>query len=88
MSGDIQSALLGALVGLGASTVFVLVLLVGFCVVFGLPKLRMNGKNARVVRSLDEMMGGRTVFLSPDAPHGPTDQLKTPELIEAARSSS
>lgn len=85
MSADIQSALMGAVFGLGVSTVFVLVLLVGFCVIFGLPKLRAGGRKTRIVRSLDEMMGGKAVFLSPDAPHGMVDQLRTPELLEAKK---
>ena len=41
--------------GLGASTVFVLVLFIGFCVIFGFTKTkRTAGGSANVVKSLDE----------------------------------
>ena len=71
-------------VGLGASTVFVLVLFIGFCVVVGFTKTkRTAGGAARVVKSLDERISQRPfVYLSPSAPHGPADQLKSPELNE------
>ena len=70
--------------GLGASTVFVLVLFIGFCVVVGFTKTkRTAGGAARVVKSLDERISQRPfVYLSPSAPHGPADQLKSPELNE------
>jgi len=35
-----------------------------------------------VVRNLGEQMTGDVHYLPPDAPRGPTDQLRTPELIE------
>ena len=50
------------------SLVVLLALLVGFCTLFVFPKLR---------RPRGEM------YLSPDAPHGPVDQLRTPELLES-----
>ena len=77
---------IGALEGLGASTVFVLVLFIGFCVVVGFTKLKKTaGGSASVVKSLDEMVSHRPmVYLLPTAPHGPADQLRSPELIEAA----
>src|SRR5262249_58368706 len=40
MSGDVVQIAIGALQGLGASTVFVLVLFIGFCVVFGFTKTK------------------------------------------------
>ncbi|HEX2443886.1 MAG TPA: hypothetical protein VHJ77_08065 [Vicinamibacterales bacterium] len=71
--------------GLAASTIFLLALFIGFCVVLGLPKLRPWSRKSLVVRSLDEVVGGQPMtFLSPDAPRGPIDQLHTPELAEAA----
>lgn len=82
---ELQSLALGLLLGLGVSTVFLLVLFIGFCVVLGFPKLRPGGRKSRVVRSLDEMVGGQpTRYLPPDSPRGPVDQLHTPELAEAA----
>jgi hypothetical protein len=85
MSDAVQIGL-GTLEGLGASTVFVLVLFIGFCVVFGFTKtMKTAGGNARVIKSLDERISHRPmVYLSPSAPHGPADQLKAPELVEAA----
>jgi hypothetical protein len=70
--------------GLGASTLFVLVLFIGFCVIFGFTKTkRTAGGAARVVKSLDERISHSPfVYLSPSAPHGPADQLKSPELNE------
>lgn len=76
---------LGALTSLGVSTLVILVLFIGFCVLFSLPKLRRSGRHTRVVRGLDELVGERQTFLPPDAPRGPVDQLRTPELLEAER---
>ena len=74
----------GVASGLGASTVFVLVLFIGFCVVVGFTKLKKTaGGGAMVVKSLDERISLRPmVYLKPSAPHGPADQLRTPELLE------
>lgn len=83
---DIQQLVIGALQGLGASTVFVLALFIGFCVVFGFTKLkRTAGGSATVIKSLDETITHRPMeYLLPSAPRGPTDQLHTPELMERA----
>jgi hypothetical protein len=77
---------IGALQGLGASTVFVLVLFIGFCVVVGFTKLKKTaGGDAPVIKSLEERVTRRPmVYLPPDAPRGPADQLRSPELQEAA----
>jgi hypothetical protein len=85
MSGDVQQIGLGFLQGFGFSTVFVLVLFIGFCVLFGLTKLKQTSGNTAVVKSLDETISHRPMaYLSPSAPHGPADQLHSPELVEAA----
>ena len=70
--------------GLASSTVFVLVLFIGFCVVVGFTKLKKTaGGGAMVVKSLDERISHRPmVYLKPTDPHGPADQLRTPELLE------
>ena len=80
---DVQSLVLGALQGLASSTVFVLVLFIGFCVVVGFTKLKKTaGGGAMVVKSLDERISQRPmVYLKPTDPHGPADQLLTPELL-------
>jgi hypothetical protein len=86
MSDDVVQITLGVLQGLASSTVFVLVLFIGFCVLFGFTKTKKTaGGSARVVKSLDERITHRAmVYLAPSAPHGPADQLKAPELVEAA----
>jgi len=74
---------LGTVWGLIAGVAVVLGLLIGVCVALGLPKLRSSGRRTRVVRGLDELMGRPEVYLPPDAPRGPVDQLRTPELLES-----
>ena len=81
---DAAALLLGTLQGVTVGAVAVLGLLVGVCVLFGLSKLRPSGPRTRVVRSLDEAIGRAEAYLPPDAPRGPVDQLRTPELLEAA----
>ena len=86
MSDDVVQMVLGTLQGLASSTIFVLVLFIGFCVVFGFTKTKKTaGGTATVVKSLDERITLQPmVYLLPNAPHGPADQLKSPELLEAA----
>jgi len=83
---DAVQIALGALQGLASSTVFVLALFIGFCVVVGFTKLKKTaGGDALVVKSLDERITRKPMpYLPPDAPRGPADQLHTPELAEAA----
>jgi hypothetical protein len=84
-----MDAALGTLQGLLVSTAVLLALFVGFCVLFNLPKLRRSGRHSRVVRSLDEALSDTPQqYLPPDAPRGRTDQLHTPELVEAAQRKS
>ena len=82
--GEVLSLALGAVQGLTFSSVFVLVLFIGFCVVVGFTKLKKTaGGRAMVVRSLDEMSSHQPmIYLKPTDPRGPTDQLHTPELLE------
>jgi hypothetical protein len=81
-----QDLILSALVGLTTSSVFVLALFIGFCVIVGFAKLKKTaGGPAMVIKSLDERMSHQPiVYMTPDAPHGPSDQLRAPELVEAA----
>jgi len=83
---DVQALVIGVLQGLGFSTVFVLVLFIGFCVVVGFTKLKKtSGGKAMVIKSLDETISHQPmVYLLPSAPNGPADQLQAPELLEAA----
>ena len=81
----------GLVQGIGASTVFILALFLGFCVIFGFPKLRPTaGRKSMVIKSLEEKVGQEAYvqYMPPDAPRGPIDVLKTPELLERARKAS
>jgi hypothetical protein len=83
---QLLGVVLGAAVGIVSSSLFVLALFIGFCVLFGLVKLRQTTGRGRVVRSLDEVVNHRPVrYFSPSDPHGGADQLRTPELVEAAQ---
>ena len=79
---DVQDIAIGALQGLGASTVFVLVLFIGFCVLVGFTKTKKTaGGTAMVVKSLDERITNRPFeYLPPTAPRGPADQLNSPAI--------
>jgi len=79
---------LGTVEGLVVSTVSLLVLFIGFVLLFNLPKLRPGGRHSRVVRSLDDLVGRRLPYLGPGAPRGTVDQLRTPELLETSRRNS
>ena len=85
MSADALAIVFGFVKGFVSSSVFVLVLFIGFCVLFGFTKIKKTAGQWLVVKSLDERMDRKpVVYLRPDAPHGPADQLKSPELLEAA----
>ena len=82
---DLQQLAIGAIEGLTSSAVFVLVLFIGFCVIVGFSKLKKTSGDAMVIKSLDERMTHKSFeYLAPTAPRGPADQLKSPELLEAA----
>jgi hypothetical protein len=84
MSDALQIAI-GTVQGLLSSSVFVLALFIGFCMLFGLTKLKKTAGNAPVVKSLDETITHRPmVYLLPGDPRGPADQLRSPELLEVA----
>ena len=85
MNGDVVQIALGALMGLTSSSVFVLVLFIGFCVLIGFTKTKRTAGGNPVVKSLEEAVNSQPVlYLSPTDPRGPADQLKAPELVEAA----
>jgi hypothetical protein len=71
---EIWDLLFGTVIGLGVITVFLLVLMIGFCFVLDLTKFRPRGKS-RTIKSLDETVGPAIQYLPPDAPRGPSDQL-------------
>ena len=84
--GDALQIAVGALQGLASTTVFVLALFIGFCVVLGFTKTKKTaGGGASVIKSLDERLSLQPMaYLAPSVPRGPADQLKAPELVEAA----
>jgi hypothetical protein len=86
MNSDAVQIVIGTLQGLLSSTGFVLALFIGFCVIVGFTKTKKTaGGRATVVKSLDERISHKPfVYFAPGAPRGPADQLKSPELIEAA----
>ena len=85
MSGDVVQIVLGFVQGFLSSSVFVLVLFIGFCVGLGFTKTKRTAGEALVVKSLDEAVSRKAVtYLAPTDPRGPADQLKAPELVEAA----
>ena len=86
MTDDVLNIGLGTLLGLGSTTIFVLILFIGFCVVVGFTKLkRTAGGTALVVKSLDERISHQPMaYFPPTAPRGPADQLRAPELLEHA----
>ena len=88
-SADLVNLGIGFLQAFTASSLFILALFLGFCIIFGFPKLRST-HNSMVVKSLEERVGQEAYvkYMRPDAPRGPIDVLKTPELLEKARKAS
>ena len=85
MSAGVLDLVLGFVKGAVSSTVVVLALFIGFCVIVGFTKLKRTAGDARVVKSLDEAVTHHAAdYLPPTAPRGPADQLKAPELVEGA----
>jgi len=71
---DLVPFLVGTVQGVGGIAVFLLVLLIGFCLLLDRTKFRSR-IGSRVVRNLDERLGRPASYLAPDAPRGTTDQL-------------
>jgi hypothetical protein len=71
---DAWTLALGTAEGLGGLVIFLLVLMVGFCLAFDLTKFRPT-RRSKVIKSLDETVGPPLLYLPPDAPRGPADQL-------------
>lgn len=86
MSADVWQIILGTLQGIGSSTVFVLFLFIGFCVVFGFTKTKKTaGGRASVIKSLDERISQQPmIYFAPGVGRQKVDQLHSPELLEAA----
>lgn len=71
---ELWTIVLGTLQGLGGIVVVLLVLMIGFCLLFDWTKFRPTRKS-KTVKSLDELVGPAIIYLPPDAPRGPSDQL-------------
>jgi hypothetical protein len=87
-SADLINLGIGFLQAATASSLFILALFLGFCTIFGFPKLRSTlGHKSMVIKSLEERVGQESYvrYMRPDAPRGPIDVLKTPELLERAK---
>jgi hypothetical protein len=65
---------LGTLQGLGGIVIVLLVLMLGLCFALDWTKFRPTRKS-RSIKSLDELVGSPTVYLPPNVPRGPSDQL-------------
>jgi hypothetical protein len=82
---DALQVVAGTLQGILSSTVFILVLFMGFCIIVGFTKTKRTAGNVAVIKSLDETISHMPmVYLTPTSPRGPADQLHSPELMEAA----
>ena len=85
MSSDIVQIVVGFAQGFLSSAIFILVLFIGFCVAIGFAKTKRTAGGGPVIKSLDEAVSHQAVsYLSPADPRGPADQLRAPELVEAA----
>ena len=73
-AGELWTITLGAIQGMGGLVIFLLALLIGFCLLLDWTKFRPTLKS-RTVKSLDELVGPAIIYLPPDAPRGPSDQL-------------
>ncbi len=82
---DAASLGIGTLMAITISSVFILVLFLGFCIILGFPKLRVTaGRKFMTIKSLDETVGQAAYakYLPANSPRGPIDVLRTPELLE------
>jgi hypothetical protein len=82
---DIIDLTVGLLTGVGSSTVFILALFLGFCIIAGFSKTRpTTGRGSMTVKSLEEKVGqgAYVAYMPPSAPRGPIDVLRTPELLD------
>ena len=71
---DILNLVVGTVQGLGAITIFLLVLFIGVCVLVTLTKFRSTRKSL-TIKSLDELVGAPIHYLPPNTPRGTMDQL-------------
>ncbi|HZP49157.1 MAG TPA: hypothetical protein VFB07_11510 [Vicinamibacterales bacterium] len=74
---EFQPIVVGLVQGFLTSSLFILALFIGFCVLVGFTKTKRTAGNTPVIKSLDEALTHQPMaYLSPTAPRGPADQLK------------
>jgi hypothetical protein len=71
---ELWNLVFGTVVGLGGIVAYLLVLMIGLCLVLDWTKFRPT-RRSKTVKSLDETVGNAIVYLPPNAPRGPSDQL-------------
>jgi hypothetical protein len=75
---DVPDLVIGVLTGIVSSSLFILALFIGFCVVVGFTKTKKTaGGSSPVIKSLDEVISQKSMaYLPPTAPRGHADPLK------------
>jgi len=71
---DVWHLAFGAVAGIGSVVVYLLILMIGVCLLLDWTKFRPT-RRSKTIKSLDERVGPAIVYLPPDAPRGPSDQL-------------
>lgn len=71
---DLWNLVYGAVVGTGGIAVFLLVVMIGFCLLLDRTKFRPT-RRSKTIKNLDETIGLPVTYLPPDAPRGTSDQL-------------
>jgi hypothetical protein len=71
---ELWTLVFGTVQGLVGIAGVLLVLMIGLCLAIDWTKFRPT-RNSRTVKSLDERVGIPVVYLPPDAPRGPADQM-------------
>jgi hypothetical protein len=72
---EILTLVIGTVQGIGGIAILLVALFFGVCVGLTLTKFRPT-RNSLTIRSLDELVGPPLKYLPPDAPRGPSDQLR------------
>jgi predicted lipid-binding transport protein (Tim44 family) len=71
---DLVTLVVGAVQGVGGIAIFLLIVMIGFCLLLDMSKFRPT-RNTRTIKSLDELTGAPIQYLPPNVPRGPSDQL-------------
>src|SRR5436190_5488456 len=79
----VGQTIVGTLGGFTFSSVFVLALFIGFCVIVGFTKTKQTAGGGMVVKSLEESLSRQAVkYLLPTDPRGNTDQLHGKDIVD------